>query len=193
MDECDHGGSHLPLLAVVNCRRAIVYPVKFFRRTISPLARLNCCCTGLGHAFIIFTHALEQLDMTKRPSPESPAGSKRRPCDACRTAKVKCNYEEPCENCAQKGRGVSFLLIVLGVIRAWTLMRQCVYSMDESGRLRKFHKRSKLGCTRCKTRRVRCDEIKPVCGGCSRTGAAAQVRLSLPPEMSRDSSLVSIS
>ncbi|KAG0646571.1 Sterol regulatory element-binding ECM22 [Hyphodiscus hymeniophilus] len=30
------------------------------------------------------------------------------------------------------------------------------------------HKKSKTGCQRCRARRVKCDEGKPICGGCSR-------------------------
>ncbi|KAI5205238.1 hypothetical protein AUEXF2481DRAFT_9029 [Aureobasidium subglaciale EXF-2481] len=30
------------------------------------------------------------------------------------------------------------------------------------------HKKSRAGCQRCKARRVKCDEAKPACGGCSR-------------------------
>ncbi|KAL8348851.1 hypothetical protein RB601_002222 [Gaeumannomyces tritici] len=33
---------------------------------------------------------------------------------------------------------------------------------------RLYHKKSKTGCYRCKGRRVKCDEKRPVCGGCSR-------------------------
>ncbi|KAL8383178.1 hypothetical protein RB595_006775 [Gaeumannomyces hyphopodioides] len=33
---------------------------------------------------------------------------------------------------------------------------------------RLYHKKSKAGCYRCKGRRVKCDEKRPVCGGCSR-------------------------
>lgn len=33
--------------------------------------------------------------------------------------------------------------------------------------MRKFHKKSKLGCKQCKARRVKCDETRPVCRKCS--------------------------
>ncbi|KUI52686.1 Sterol uptake control protein 2 [Cytospora mali] len=33
---------------------------------------------------------------------------------------------------------------------------------------RLYHKKSRMGCLRCKTRRVKCDEARPACGGCSR-------------------------
>lgn len=33
---------------------------------------------------------------------------------------------------------------------------------------RLYHKKSRNGCTRCKQRRVKCDEIRPSCGSCSR-------------------------
>ncbi|GJC95664.1 C6 transcription factor [Colletotrichum higginsianum] len=37
-------------------------------------------------------------------------------------------------------------------------------------RVRKFHRRSKNGCTTCKQRHVRCDERKPLCTNCLQTG-----------------------
>ncbi|KAI1663029.1 hypothetical protein F4813DRAFT_342708 [Daldinia decipiens] len=33
---------------------------------------------------------------------------------------------------------------------------------------RLYHKKSRTGCTRCKQRRVKCDELRPSCGSCSR-------------------------
>lgn len=33
---------------------------------------------------------------------------------------------------------------------------------------RLYHKKSRTGCIRCKQRRVKCDEARPSCGGCSR-------------------------
>ncbi|KAI0124275.1 hypothetical protein BJ170DRAFT_78534 [Xylariales sp. AK1849] len=33
---------------------------------------------------------------------------------------------------------------------------------------RLYHKKSRAGCMRCKQRRVKCDESRPSCGGCSR-------------------------
>ncbi|KAI1097245.1 hypothetical protein F4804DRAFT_328147 [Jackrogersella minutella] len=33
---------------------------------------------------------------------------------------------------------------------------------------RLYHKKSRTGCLRCKQRRVKCDEIRPSCGSCSR-------------------------
>lgn len=33
---------------------------------------------------------------------------------------------------------------------------------------RLYHKKSRTGCARCKQRRVKCDEARPSCGGCSR-------------------------
>lgn len=35
---------------------------------------------------------------------------------------------------------------------------------------RKFHKKSRNGCTTCKRRRVKCDETKPICARCERMG-----------------------
>ncbi|KAK1731399.1 uncharacterized protein BDZ83DRAFT_565115 [Colletotrichum acutatum] len=37
-------------------------------------------------------------------------------------------------------------------------------------RIRKFHRRSKNGCSTCKQRHVRCDERKPLCTNCLQTG-----------------------
>ncbi|KAF4931520.1 Sterol uptake control protein 2 [Colletotrichum viniferum] len=37
-------------------------------------------------------------------------------------------------------------------------------------RVRKFHRRSKNGCSTCKQRHVRCDERKPLCTNCLQTG-----------------------
>lgn len=31
---------------------------------------------------------------------------------------------------------------------------------------RQGHKKSRNGCSRCKTRKVKCDEVRPICGGC---------------------------
>lgn len=38
----------------------------------------------------------------------------------------------------------------------------------KSGFKRKYHCKSKKGCTTCKRRRVKCDELKPKCGNCLR-------------------------
>ncbi|KAI2473724.1 hypothetical protein F4781DRAFT_803 [Annulohypoxylon bovei var. microspora] len=35
---------------------------------------------------------------------------------------------------------------------------------------RLYHKKSRTGCMRCKQRRVKCDEVRPSCGSCSRHG-----------------------
>ncbi|CAH0057953.1 unnamed protein product [Clonostachys solani] len=35
---------------------------------------------------------------------------------------------------------------------------------------RLYHTKSKTGCLRCRTRRVKCDETQPTCGGCTRHG-----------------------
>ncbi|KAI1407151.1 hypothetical protein F5Y13DRAFT_206637 [Hypoxylon sp. FL1857] len=44
---------------------------------------------------------------------------------------------------------------------------------DESGdqpttKKRRSHKKSRAGCQSCKMRKVKCDEVKPICGGCTR-------------------------
>jgi hypothetical protein len=45
----------------------------------------------------------------------------------------------------------------------------------EKARVRRFHHRSRDGCQHCKTRRVRCDEVKPVCGNCLKRDEVAMV------------------
>ncbi|KAK1724781.1 uncharacterized protein BDZ83DRAFT_327737 [Colletotrichum acutatum] len=35
-------------------------------------------------------------------------------------------------------------------------------------RIRRAHHKSRLGCRRCKTRRIKCDEVQPACGGCTK-------------------------
>ncbi|KAG9242502.1 hypothetical protein BJ878DRAFT_425764 [Calycina marina] len=35
---------------------------------------------------------------------------------------------------------------------------------------RKSHKKSKAGCQRCKRRKIKCDEVHPTCGNCSKHG-----------------------
>ena len=37
-------------------------------------------------------------------------------------------------------------------------------------RIRRYHKRSRLGCDNCKRRRVKCNEQTPTCGACAREG-----------------------
>ena len=39
---------------------------------------------------------------------------------------------------------------------------------------RKPHKKSKSGCAACKSKRVKCDEKKPVCVRCQRSGAVCR-------------------
>src|SRR5271154_4326610 len=36
------------------------------------------------------------------------------------------------------------------------------------------HKKSRRGCQRCKARKVKCDEIHPVCSNCSRHGVSCE-------------------
>lgn len=47
---------------------------------------------------------------------------------------------------------------------------------------RLYHKKSRTGCSRCKARRVKCDEARPACGGCSRH----QVACVYPPSARTD-------
>ncbi|KAH6670046.1 hypothetical protein B0J14DRAFT_671822 [Halenospora varia] len=37
---------------------------------------------------------------------------------------------------------------------------------------RRSHKKSKAGCQRCKQRKIKCDEVHPVCGNCSKHGVS---------------------
>ncbi|KAI1476630.1 hypothetical protein F4774DRAFT_427938 [Daldinia eschscholtzii] len=45
---------------------------------------------------------------------------------------------------------------------------------------RRPHKKSRSGCQNCKNRRVKCDEVKPTCGGCTRFSLHCD--LGLPPD-----------
>ncbi|EMC99923.1 hypothetical protein BAUCODRAFT_136463 [Baudoinia panamericana UAMH 10762] len=40
--------------------------------------------------------------------------------------------------------------------------------------IRRFHQKSRTGCSACKTRRVKCDERKPVCNNCIRRGTPCE-------------------
>ncbi|KAI1476507.1 hypothetical protein F4774DRAFT_235288 [Daldinia eschscholtzii] len=40
--------------------------------------------------------------------------------------------------------------------------------MSDRPRARRPHKKSRAGCRNCKQRRVKCDELKPICGNCTR-------------------------
>lgn len=44
------------------------------------------------------------------------------------------------------------------------------------GRIRRHHIRSRAGCSQCKTRKVKCDEKGPICGGCEKRGVADLVQ-----------------
>ncbi|KAK1714640.1 hypothetical protein BDP67DRAFT_24017 [Colletotrichum lupini] len=53
-------------------------------------------------------------------------------------------------------------------------------------RVRRAHHKSRLGCRRCKTRRIKCDEVRPACGGCTKANLRCdfidlQSRFSLKP------------
>ncbi|KAK0372931.1 hypothetical protein CLIM01_09723 [Colletotrichum limetticola] len=56
-------------------------------------------------------------------------------------------------------------------------------------RIRKFHRRSKNGCSTCKQRHVRCDERKPLCTNCLQTGKDCVYPDVEPDEESRSGSL----
>ncbi|KAI2612310.1 uncharacterized protein GGS25DRAFT_512843 [Hypoxylon fragiforme] len=49
-------------------------------------------------------------------------------------------------------------------------MAETVIPMVQSQRQRKFHRRSRNGCSTCKTKHIRCDERKPLCTYCLRHG-----------------------
>lgn len=47
-------------------------------------------------------------------------------------------------------------------------------------RIRRYHKRSRLGCDNCKRRRVKCNEQAPTCDACAKEGVKCiRTRLSL--------------
>jgi hypothetical protein len=111
----------------------------------------------------------------EEPPPGSPSVPAH-PCDSCRTSKLKCDQSLPsCDTCRKRDKVVSRPEGSLAEI-------QCRYSTTEGyadGRVRRFHRRSRNGCSHCKTRRVRCDEQKPICGGCKRKHAEDMVGDSL--------------
>ncbi|KAH6867688.1 hypothetical protein B0T10DRAFT_502229 [Thelonectria olida] len=47
-------------------------------------------------------------------------------------------------------------------------------SDDNAGRSRRPHRKSRRGCRRCKTKRVKCDESRPACGNCNRHGISCE-------------------
>lgn len=85
-------------------------------------------------------------------------GRRRTACGICASIKAKCSKDAPCTRCER-------------------LSLQCTYDdvplrLDKHG-VRKtggkvWHTRSSNGCTTCRTKRRKCDEVKPVCGTCER-------------------------
>ncbi|KAJ9145363.1 Sterol regulatory element-binding protein ECM22-like protein 1 [Pleurostoma richardsiae] len=52
---------------------------------------------------------------------------------------------------------------------------------EPEAKKRRSHRKSRTGCQNCKKRRVKCDEVKPMCGGPATTaGSAAEGRSGLP-------------
>ncbi|KAH6957633.1 hypothetical protein BKA56DRAFT_737805 [Ilyonectria sp. MPI-CAGE-AT-0026] len=51
-----------------------------------------------------------------------------------------------------------------------TAVSNAAPSAESAGPLRRPHRKSRQGCRRCKTRRVKCDESRPACGNCYRLG-----------------------
>ncbi|KAK3309322.1 uncharacterized protein B0T15DRAFT_515217 [Chaetomium strumarium] len=49
-------------------------------------------------------------------------------------------------------------------------------SSADTSRRRKFHRKSRLGCSNCKLRRVKCDETKPECKNCRSYGVLCSYR-----------------
>ncbi|PVH70904.1 hypothetical protein DL98DRAFT_597389 [Cadophora sp. DSE1049] len=50
--------------------------------------------------------------------------------------------------------------------------------------MRRFHKKTRVGCQQCKSRRVKCDEQKPTCSGCQRQDLKCSFEF-LTPSMPR--------
>lgn len=97
----------------------------------------------------------------------APGKPRPHPCTACKKSKVKCDEKRPiCDRCTRREYRVSPRL---NRIRGGPKLRQCEYPSQPSSpnsRIRRFHRRSRNGCETCKSRRVRCDEAKPVCSNC---------------------------
>ncbi|KAF4456639.1 Hypothetical protein F53441_1297 [Fusarium austroafricanum] len=56
-----------------------------------------------------------------------------------------------------------------------------VNKMTSAERKRKFHKRSRTGCTTCKQRRIRCDEERPKCRNCASAFQGCVYESAKPP------------
>ncbi|RDW83556.1 Zn(II)2Cys6 transcription factor domain-containing protein [Aspergillus mulundensis] len=54
---------------------------------------------------------------------------------------------------------------------------------------RKFHHKSRYGCLPCKQRRIKCDEVKPICGNCVQRGIDCPLRYFGRPTSQRLSAL----
>jgi hypothetical protein len=87
-----------------------------------------------------------------------------KPCVACKTSKVKCDYGSPCVRCERRSI-------------------PCTYAFNTDGRIRRYHKRSTAGCVCCKTRHVRCDEKRPICGNCTVRAEEVSTRDEIPLHM----------
>ncbi|KAN0098762.1 hypothetical protein V8E51_014425 [Hyaloscypha variabilis] len=48
---------------------------------------------------------------------------------------------------------------------------------------RRSHKKSKAGCQRCKNRKIKCDEVHPVCGNCHKHGVSCDFEGPLTPSV----------
>jgi hypothetical protein len=92
------------------------------------------------------------------------------PCAACKKSKVKCDEVRPvCDRCTRREYEVCLEHNPPPYWPSLTIGPKCTYpSLPSSptNRIRRFHRRSRNGCDMCKSRRVRCDEAKPVCKNC---------------------------
>ncbi|OTA63107.1 hypothetical protein K449DRAFT_414151 [Hypoxylon sp. EC38] len=58
-------------------------------------------------------------------------------------------------------------------------------SDQQTTKKRRSHKKSRAGCQSCKMRKVKCDEVKPICGSCTRFSLPCYFPF-LPPEPTRE-------
>ncbi|OTA97503.1 hypothetical protein M434DRAFT_384544 [Hypoxylon sp. CO27-5] len=56
---------------------------------------------------------------------------------------------------------------------------------QQTTKKRRSHKKSRAGCQSCKMRKVKCDEVKPTCGSCTRFSLPCYFPF-LPPEPTRE-------
>ncbi|KAI2632476.1 hypothetical protein GGS26DRAFT_77875 [Hypomontagnella submonticulosa] len=57
-------------------------------------------------------------------------------------------------------------LIYTNLLPTGSCIRLGGMTMDQQGKNRRFHKKSRKGCLECKRRHIKCDERRPNCGNC---------------------------